>query len=180
MTTSYNNLLGKRFGRLVVTEMLPYRLNGNIAWSCKCDCGNTAVVRSSDLMKGNTKSCGCYKIDALKSREWSDQSRQKLSRSKKEMPDNILKSLGYQDDTDIAKVRKGYKERKANSGNSGTGVRNVYKHKDGSKYFVSINFRKKTYSKFGFNSLEEAIKYRDKIYEKVIKPYLDKVSKEEI
>jgi hypothetical protein len=28
-------------------------------WLCKCDCGNEKIVRSTELLRGDTKSCGC-------------------------------------------------------------------------------------------------------------------------
>lgn len=30
-----------------------------IWWLCKCVCGNEKIVRSTELLKGDTKSCGC-------------------------------------------------------------------------------------------------------------------------
>jgi len=30
-------------------------------WLCKCDCGNTYEVSSSNLKNGTTRSCGCIK-----------------------------------------------------------------------------------------------------------------------
>ena len=40
-------------------------------WRCKCDCGKEVIVQSSNLINGNTKSCGCLKESAgeLKIRE---------------------------------------------------------------------------------------------------------------
>ena len=39
-------------------------LNGRAVWRCKCDCGEFAVVKSTNLVRaskgqGGTKSCGC-------------------------------------------------------------------------------------------------------------------------
>lgn len=56
------NLTGQSFGRLTVIEKATKRCNGQSAmWICKCDCGNTIVVRSGDLRNGKTKSCGCLR-----------------------------------------------------------------------------------------------------------------------
>lgn len=54
-------LLGKRFGRLLVTDMEDS--NPGIKWICKCDCGNTAKLTTNELNSGNTQSCGCSKND---------------------------------------------------------------------------------------------------------------------
>ncbi len=34
--------------------------SGERVWLCKCECGKTVEVRSSNLKSGNTKSCGCW------------------------------------------------------------------------------------------------------------------------
>jgi hypothetical protein len=49
---------GKRFGRLLVVSRSE-NLGGKPAWSCACDCGNTKIIRSSSLLKGDSRSCGC-------------------------------------------------------------------------------------------------------------------------
>lgn len=49
------NLVGKKFGKLLVVEQ-----NFEIRkCKCKCDCGNETWVMTSNLVKGNTQSCGC-------------------------------------------------------------------------------------------------------------------------
>ena len=48
------DLIGQRFGRLTVVKRA--ETNNRVHWECKCDCGNTAVVQSSNLKNGNTKS----------------------------------------------------------------------------------------------------------------------------
>lgn len=62
------NLLGQRFGRLVVVAEIPSKPGKpkRPQWECKCDCGNTIVVhRGCDLKSGNTTSCGCWKSETL-------------------------------------------------------------------------------------------------------------------
>ena len=44
----------KRFGRLVALEHLP---GGK--YKCQCNCGNTTIVATYNLVNGNTQSCGC-------------------------------------------------------------------------------------------------------------------------
>ena len=53
------DLIGKRFGRLVVTQISSVKKNRRVRWDCVCDCGNTSVVIGAQLRDGRTKSCGC-------------------------------------------------------------------------------------------------------------------------
>ena len=55
----FNDLTGKRFGRLVVIKRAENR-GGHVAWQCLCDCGNYKDVISQSLTRGVTTSCGCY------------------------------------------------------------------------------------------------------------------------
>lgn len=64
------NLTGQRFGRLVVESLVCTEAAANIPtlWLCKCDCGNKAVVRATNLRSGNTNSCGCLQKEIAKKR----------------------------------------------------------------------------------------------------------------
>jgi hypothetical protein len=54
------HLEGQIFGKLTVIERDKTKPTGRDAyWICKCECGNTCSIRSTDLTKGKTKSCGC-------------------------------------------------------------------------------------------------------------------------
>lgn len=54
------NLVGQRFGKLTVVEMLEERnKNGRIVYRCKCDCGNEVDVLGNSLTTYHTLSCGC-------------------------------------------------------------------------------------------------------------------------
>ena len=41
-------------------------LHGKTRWRCVCECGNECVVHTTSLTTGNTKSCGCYRIEKSK------------------------------------------------------------------------------------------------------------------
>ena len=62
--TKTEDMIGKRYGRLVVQSIDHYEYDKN-GWKryyllCKCDCGSTKVILAYSLTKGLTKSCGCY------------------------------------------------------------------------------------------------------------------------
>lgn len=59
------NLLNKRFGRLLVVRETNERKHGQIIWLCQCDCGNEVDVMSHNLIKDNTKSCGCIHKEVI-------------------------------------------------------------------------------------------------------------------
>ena len=57
------NLIGQRFGRLTVVELLTEKRSGVEAkYRCVCDCGNETVKTYPALM-GGALSCGCLKIE---------------------------------------------------------------------------------------------------------------------
>ena len=53
------SLVGERFGRLTVLRQTEERINGNIAWECQCDCGETTLATRPQLKRGSKRSCGC-------------------------------------------------------------------------------------------------------------------------
>jgi hypothetical protein len=57
------DITGQRFGRLVVIEKTSIKRNKKFLWKCVCDCGNETYTCSSNLLSGNTKSCGCLQIN---------------------------------------------------------------------------------------------------------------------
>lgn len=64
------NIIGNRYGRLVVIEELetikrPPRIYER-RFLCQCDCGNKTNVSYACLSTGNVRSCGCLKKDCGK------------------------------------------------------------------------------------------------------------------
>jgi len=62
-------IAGQRFGRLLVLERLPNKVNsvGNqkSVWQVRCDCGQEKELCADDLRSGKVKSCGCWKKELL-------------------------------------------------------------------------------------------------------------------
>lgn len=56
------DLIGQRFGKLVVTGPSFHKGSYKFYAPCKCDCGNTLDVVADNLISGNTSSCGCSRI----------------------------------------------------------------------------------------------------------------------
>lgn len=60
------DLAGNKYGRLTVlhaTDRPPNHRDKKVWWLCECDCGNTVAVIGERLRNGQTKSCGCYRLD---------------------------------------------------------------------------------------------------------------------
>lgn len=60
-------LVGSRFGRLVVVADAGNNNRGRALWSCVCDCGAVTLVSGATLRRG-TQSCGCKKADVTRAR----------------------------------------------------------------------------------------------------------------
>src|SRR4051812_17034490 len=59
------DLVGQRFGRLVVTGCAGSRKKARF-WLCACDCGQSSEVRTGSLVNGHTQSCGCFHREQLR------------------------------------------------------------------------------------------------------------------
>ena len=62
------NLIGQRFGRLVVTKRYLNSYTDKTRWLCVCDCGKETVVFGTNLTRGLTHSCGCLNKEITRSR----------------------------------------------------------------------------------------------------------------
>lgn len=69
----YKDLTGQQFNRLTVVkynkEATLQAKDGYCYWDCKCQCGNTITVKTTNLTTGHTKSCGCLISENAK-KQW--------------------------------------------------------------------------------------------------------------
>jgi len=57
------NLIGQKFGRLIVVANKKVDKGCPTKWICKCKCGALVTVKGKSLKRGDTKSCGCLVKD---------------------------------------------------------------------------------------------------------------------
>ena len=113
--SALKDLTGNKYGRLKVMGLSRKRsIDGSILWNCQCQCGNKVRVRTASLNNGNTKSCGCLKINNLRGKNnyqvkkmiadcgswipttdpWSMRATRILSYSRRENIPNGFKNVG--------------------------------------------------------------------------------------
>ncbi|MCO4602212.1 hypothetical protein Si057_01908 [Streptococcus infantarius subsp. infantarius] len=138
------DLIGKRYGRLIVVEKTGKKARGkeNI-YRCQCDCGNTVEVRSGLLSQGRKKSCGCLYRDTRIS------NMDRLNEAKK-----------YVDG-----VHVGAFDGRFNKNNT-SGFKGVSKHNGG--YRAKITVKGHTYYGKTRTTKEEAYKDRLKLEEELL------------
>ena len=56
--------VGNRYGKLLVISFDGVNKHKQPRWLCRCECGEEKVVDGPALASGNTKSCGCLKIES--------------------------------------------------------------------------------------------------------------------
>lgn len=56
------DLIGRRFGRLVVVELTGAKKRKR-RWKCICDCGKTTIQPTFTLTTGHVVSCGCFNAE---------------------------------------------------------------------------------------------------------------------
>lgn len=59
MPKNHSALIGQKFGRLTVVEIVPFPRNNKVR--CTCECGGEVTTFIYLLKRGDVKSCGCMK-----------------------------------------------------------------------------------------------------------------------
>ena len=58
--------IGEKFNKLTIIDLYRKDKRSRKYYLCKCDCGNTKVVRYDCLTSNNTQSCGCALKESAK------------------------------------------------------------------------------------------------------------------
>jgi len=143
-------LKGKKFGRLTVLTKTDERRHGKVQWLCLCECGTTILAATCNLVKNETKSCGCYQ---------REQSRRNVI--------GIYKG-NIKDGTNIKRIQSNKLPKHNTSGHVG-----VTWNSTRNRWTSRIMFQGKSYTLGYFDNKEEAIKARKEAEEKYFKTYLE-------
>lgn len=87
--SSFKDITGERFGRLVVESLAGRDKNKKIKWTCLCDCGTRITTTSNNLRTGGSRSCGCLRLDRLRAETLVGK-----DESKAETPNQITLIIG--------------------------------------------------------------------------------------
>lgn len=147
-----NNIIGKKFGNLLVLEETKKRKNKNIILKCKCNCGNIVYTTKSEL---RTKK---YCNDCLR--------KMQIKNGTNIFEKNLINKCV--ENTNLKKIKKETKLRSDNK----TGIKGVT-FRDG-HYIARIGFKKKNIYLGYFNNIKDAIIAREKAEEKYFNPILKK------
>lgn len=129
------DLSGRRFGRLTVLDPVKRGTKPTkLVWHCRCDCGCETDVYAESLLRGITRSCGCWN---------------------KEQSMKMHDHMHYRDDTCVERLKRV----QLDSTRSKAGFRGLFITKSG-RYRVMINFQKKHYTLGYYETFEEAVQVR--------------------
>ena len=63
---SFKDITGRVYGRLTVIDRVENDKHNQARWKCLCECGNYTVAVTSELNRGNVRSCGCLNREISK------------------------------------------------------------------------------------------------------------------
>lgn len=147
MKGKFEDMTGRRFGRLVILE----ELHKNKV-RCQCDCGNEVIVNKTQIINGNTQSCGCFN---------------------REISASALAALS----SDGGKCFIGRLKSNKPSSRNRSGVKGVSWDKSRSKWVAELKIRGKKIFLGRFDELDTAAAARKKAEELYFKPIIDKGGK---
>ena len=150
------NITGQRFGRLTVVKKEMSR-PGYVV--CKCDCGNTAVIRATSLTKAKqpTRSCGCLRkeiVSAIGRRTIRDNS-----------VNRIATNMEYNTNFQVI-------ENESLPKNNKSGYKGVWFNATRGVYEAYITVHRKRFALGKFSKLDDAVRARREAEDRLFAPLI--------
>ncbi|MCW4016032.1 MAG: AP2 domain-containing protein [Candidatus Bathyarchaeota archaeon] len=154
-----SNIAGQKFGKLTAVKPTSKKSKDKlIMWECRCDCGNMALVASSSLVFGRTRSCGCLRIESEK-------------KNSKRMLE-VIKNDILKEGTNLSKINA-----KTNKNNT-SGIKGISWDQRGGFWRAEIMFKRKKYYLGSFKRKKDAAIARAKAEQELFNPILEKYGRE--
>lgn len=147
------DLTGQRFGELIAVHRVP-NIGIHTAWLCKCSCGKTTIIKTYNLTKGLTRSCGHLRQQHMikvnrKNLHWAE---------KQDMKEN----------TRLSTLTRSLSSRNK------SGVKGVSYDQRTKQWIASLVLKGQLVLFKRFNNKIDAIRARKAAEQKYIKPILEK------
>jgi hypothetical protein len=150
------DITGQRFGRLVALERLDRKRGSSFLWRCQCDCGKIVETSANSLLSGNTRSCGCLRIEAI--------------RRTNAMHGSVSRRMRLVDGTCVDSLERSGLQKNNTSGCTGVQAR-------GDKWIAVLTFKKEVHYLGIFDKKEDAIRVRKdaerRYFDAFLKQYYD-------
>lgn len=127
---------GMTFGRWETIEKGSPSKHGAERWVCRCECRNIGIVEKQSLLQGKSKSCGCLQKDIARKNQAN-------KGHEKSIVDGV--KMSYFRDKPTKRNTSGY-----------LGVFPYYTKSGKTKYGARIDVLGKAYTKYGFDTPEDA------------------------
>lgn len=152
------DLTGQHFGRLTALERLDKKRGSSFLWRCRCDCGGMVETSANSLLSGNTRSCGCLRVEAIKrtnARYGSVADRMRLV-----------------DGTCVDRIERSRLQKNNTSGCTGVQAR-------GDKWIAVLTFKKEVHYLGIFETQQEAIEARKEAEKRFFGEFLEQYYEEQ-
>ena len=158
--SKYDNIVGQRFGRLVVLKMCGRDENSHRVYRCKCDCGKITDVKAFNLLYEHspTRSCGC--LGSERSREVGLVYGKKLNQ--------LIRASNEPFGTQFQIITNKKLPKNNKSGHKG-----VWWDNRRNKWLAYISIQKKRIELGYFKDYEEAVKVREEAEERYFTPLIE-------
>lgn len=153
------DLVGQRFGRLLVLERVGASGGKYVLWRCRCDCGNLVEISTRDLRSRGTVSCGCNR-------------REKAAQN---LGGDPHQKLGQVEGTNLSRIKSEKIQKNNQSGYTGV---SWHKNKNGGGQWLAVIYAQGKRHYLGlYDTKEEAYAAYEKAKEQLHKPLIDRKTK---
>lgn len=66
MKLHFKDITNRTFGKLTAVWPSELRKGNGVTWFCVCECGGMSHVSNTNLVTGNTTSCGCFRRELMR------------------------------------------------------------------------------------------------------------------